>query len=146
MHGVTAWNGGTTTEARPCRLCLRPNRQRRVSTSESSNWPIWSMHYERAALFRGLKRMRSKNQRRSYANRLKNDTLPCGKGSVDANDLPLCLQAGDLMASRQKKGRPGDLRDTMIAGIVLAHHSRLATRNIPHFEDFSVPIINPWLA
>src|SRR5690348_13014244 len=28
--------------------------------------------------------------------------------------------AGDLTASRQKKGRPGDLRDTMIAGIALA--------------------------
>ena len=26
---------------------------------------------------------------------------------------------------RQKKGRPGDLRDTMIAGIALAHHAAL---------------------
>jgi predicted nucleic acid-binding protein len=55
-------------------------------------------------------------------------------------------QAGDLMASRQKKGRPGDLRDSMIAGIVLAHHAALATRNIAHFADLSVPVINPWLA
>jgi predicted nucleic acid-binding protein len=29
-------------------------------------------------------------------------------------------QAGDLMAVRHKKGRPGELRDTMIAGMVLA--------------------------
>jgi predicted nucleic acid-binding protein len=50
------------------------------------------------------------------------------------------------MASRQKKGRPGELRDTMIAGIVLAHHATLATLNITHFEDLSVPVINPWLA
>jgi toxin FitB len=55
-------------------------------------------------------------------------------------------QAGDLMASRHKKGRPGDLRDSMIAGIVLAHHAALATRNITHFADLSVPVINPWLA
>ena len=55
-------------------------------------------------------------------------------------------QAGDLMASRQKQGRPGDLRDSMIAGIVLAHHAALATRNITHFADLSVPVINPWLA
>lgn len=61
-------------------------------------------------------------------------------------DAAAAQQAGDLMASRQKKGRPGDLRDTMIAGIVLAHHATLATRNIPHFEDLSVPVINPWLA
>jgi predicted nucleic acid-binding protein len=61
-------------------------------------------------------------------------------------DAAAAQQAGDLMASRQKKGRPGELRDTMIAGIVLAHHATLATRNITHFEDVSVPVINPWLA
>jgi len=60
-------------------------------------------------------------------------------------DAAAAQQAGDLMASRQKKGRSGDLRDTMIAGIVLAHHATLATRNITHFEDLSVPVINPWL-
>jgi toxin FitB len=61
-------------------------------------------------------------------------------------DAAAAQQAGDLMASRQKKGRPGELRDTMIAGIVLAHHATLATRNITHFKDLSVPVINPWLA
>jgi len=60
-------------------------------------------------------------------------------------DAAAAQQAGDLMPSRQKKGRSGDLRDTMIAGIVLAHHATLATRNITHFEDLSVPVINPWL-
>jgi toxin FitB len=61
-------------------------------------------------------------------------------------DAAAAQQAGDLMASRQKKGRLGELRDTMIAGIVLAHHATLATRNTTHFEDVSVPVINPWLA
>ena len=54
--------------------------------------------------------------------------------------------AGDLMASRQKKGRPGDLRDTMIAGIVLSHHATLATRNRAHFDDLRAPVIDPWTA
>jgi predicted nucleic acid-binding protein len=34
----------------------------------------------------------------------------------------------------------------MIAGIVLAHHATLATRNTSHFEDLAVPVINPWTA
>jgi predicted nucleic acid-binding protein len=59
-------------------------------------------------------------------------------------DLAAAQQAGDLMAARQKKGRPGDLRDTMIAGIVLAQHATLATRNTAHFEDAAVPLVNPW--
>jgi len=61
-------------------------------------------------------------------------------------DAAAAQQAGDLMASRRKKGRPGDLRDTMIAGIVLVHHAKLATRNMTHFQDLTVPVINPWLA
>jgi predicted nucleic acid-binding protein len=52
--------------------------------------------------------------------------------------------AADVMASRRKKGRSGDLRDTMIAGIVLAHGATLATRNLQHFSDLSLNIINPW--
>jgi predicted nucleic acid-binding protein len=55
-------------------------------------------------------------------------------------------QAAILMASRQRKGRPGDLRDTMIAGIALASHATLATRNTTHFEDISASVIDPWIA
>ncbi|HXB73131.1 MAG TPA: type II toxin-antitoxin system VapC family toxin [Candidatus Acidoferrales bacterium] len=59
-------------------------------------------------------------------------------------DVAAARQAGDLMASRHKKRRPGDLRDTMIAGIVLARNAALATRNTAQFDDLSVPLIDPW--
>ena len=55
------------------------------------------------------------------------------------------VHAATLMASRQRKGRPVELRDTMIAGIVLARHASLATRNVGHFEDLTVPVLNPWI-
>jgi len=67
-------------------------------------------------------------------------------GRVAAFDVAAAREAGDLMASRHKKGRPGDLRDTMIAGIVISQHGTLATRNTAHFEDTPVPLINPWIA
>jgi len=52
--------------------------------------------------------------------------------------------AADLAAERQKRGRPKELRDTMIAGIVLASHATLATRNVKHFEDIARSVVNPW--
>jgi len=52
--------------------------------------------------------------------------------------------AAELMASRQRVGRPIDLRDTMIAGIVLTHRAILATRNVSHFTDISAKVVNPW--
>jgi len=67
-------------------------------------------------------------------------------GRVAAFDAAAARRAGDLMALRQRKGRPGDLRDTMIAGIALARHASLATRNTAHFQDAQVSLINPWAA
>lgn len=32
----------------------------------------------------------------------------------------------------------------MIAGIVLASHAILATRNTRHFEDIASSVVNPW--
>ena len=59
-------------------------------------------------------------------------------------DSAAAAEAANLMAARQRRGQAGDLRDTMIAGIVLAHHATLATRNTSHFVDLSVPVVNPW--
>jgi predicted nucleic acid-binding protein len=63
---------------------------------------------------------------------------------VAAFDTAAAQQAGDLMSLRHKKGRPGELRDTMIAGIVLASRATLATRNTSHFEDLAVRVVSPW--
>ena len=60
-------------------------------------------------------------------------------------DDDAAVHAANLMAARQRKGRPVELRDTMIAGIVLARHASLATRNGAHFEDLTVPVLNPWI-
>jgi predicted nucleic acid-binding protein len=61
-------------------------------------------------------------------------------------DVAAAHETAELMAVQRKKGRPVDLRDSMIAGIVLAQHATLATRNTAHFEDASILLVNPWLA
>jgi predicted nucleic acid-binding protein len=53
-------------------------------------------------------------------------------------------EAALLMARRHLAGTPRDLRDTMIAGIALAQRATLATRNVRHFDDLRVPVVNPW--
>jgi predicted nucleic acid-binding protein len=59
-------------------------------------------------------------------------------------DAESAEHASILMASRKLQGRPREDRDTMIAGIVLARHATLATRNTSHFDDVSAPLIDPW--
>src|SRR5579872_899288 len=52
--------------------------------------------------------------------------------------------SANLTISRQRTGHTADMRDTMIAGIVLAHHATLATRNVAHFSDITAKVVNPW--
>jgi predicted nucleic acid-binding protein len=52
--------------------------------------------------------------------------------------------AAEFFAKGQREGRPSELRDTMIAGIVLANHATLATRNTKHFESIAKSVVNPW--
>src|SRR5690348_14535872 len=53
-------------------------------------------------------------------------------------------EAATLAAVREKSGRPVDMRDTQIAGIALARRATLATRNVRHFEDLKIAVVNPW--
>ena len=59
-------------------------------------------------------------------------------------DQAAAEEAALLMDLRRRAGRPGELRDTMIAGIALAQGATLATRNVRHFDDLRVPVVDPW--
>ena len=63
---------------------------------------------------------------------------------IVAYDEAAARRASEIAAERAKKGRPGELRDTMIAGMVLANHAILATGNVRHFEDIAKSVVNPW--
>jgi toxin FitB len=61
-------------------------------------------------------------------------------------DSAAATEAAALAAERQRSGRPVDMRDTQIAGIALARRATLATRNVRHFADLKVPLVDPWTA
>src|SRR5882724_9247978 len=54
--------------------------------------------------------------------------------------------AAGVAAERQRNGRTVDMRDTQIAGIVIARRATLATRNVKHFADLTAQVVNPWEA
>lgn len=67
---------------------------------------------------------------------LENRVLPFDSAAAE--------QAALLAARRQQAGQPVDMRDTQIAGIALSRRATLATRNVRHFGDLNVPVVNPW--
>jgi predicted nucleic acid-binding protein len=68
------------------------------------------------------------------------------EGRVLDFDRPAAEAAAQLAAARQREGQTIDVRDTQIAGIVIARRAELATRNVRHFSDLNVNVINPWNA
>jgi predicted nucleic acid-binding protein len=68
------------------------------------------------------------------------------EGRILPFDLAAAEEAAKLSADRRTVGRSGESRDTMIAGIALAQRATLATRNVRHFADLRVPVVDPWKA
>lgn len=66
------------------------------------------------------------------------------EGRVLDFDQPAAEAAAELAAGRQRQGKTVDMRDTQIAGIVMARRAEFATRNVKHFSDLNVAVINPW--
>src|SRR5262245_43549180 len=58
-------------------------------------------------------------------------------------DLPAAIHAAQIEVDRERRGRPVGFADTQIAGIAVSRDAAIATRNVRHFDDLSVEIINP---
>ena len=63
---------------------------------------------------------------------------------VLAFDVAASDAAGALVARRQRAGKAVEIRDAQIAGIALARKAPVATRNVRHFTDLGVRLIDPW--
>ncbi len=59
-------------------------------------------------------------------------------------DAAAAVRAAELAATRELDGINVGTGDTLIAGIVIAHGATLATRNVRHFADLAIDVVNPW--
>ena len=66
------------------------------------------------------------------------------RGRVLDFDARAASVAGEIAAKLRALGRPVDMRDAQIAGIIAARRATLATRNVRHFVDAGIPVIDPW--
>lgn len=66
------------------------------------------------------------------------------EGRVLAFDQEAAGEAAVRAAERRGAGKPVDFRDIEIAGIVSAKQATLATRNVRHFKDLGIGLVDPW--
>ena len=88
-----------------------------------------------------LPRVRRRNQLERSFEQLLSDELD---GRVQSFDRAAAVASGTLAAERQQAGLSMEVRDAEIAGIALTRRAVLATRNIRHFVDLGIELVDPW--
>ena len=66
------------------------------------------------------------------------------EGRVLPFEQSAAQEAASIAARRRQMGRPIEIRDAQIAGIVAARRGTLATRNTRHFNDLGIALVDPW--
>ncbi|MFI6158444.1 type II toxin-antitoxin system VapC family toxin [Micromonospora haikouensis] len=85
-------------------------------------------------------------QRRESLHQAANEIFAAFPRQVLPFDLAAAGAYADVVAGRERLGRPIDGFDAQIAAICRARAATLATRNIKDFADTGIGVIDPWQA
>ena len=100
-----------------------------------------------AELLFGIALMPAGRRRDALARALTITLTTILSGRVLPFDRAAAQAYAELAARRRRAGHTVGLADLQIAAIALARGaSAIATRNVAHFQDCGVPIIDPWQA
>jgi predicted nucleic acid-binding protein len=105
---------------------------------------VWTTSVTMFELQVGIERLPASRKRRNLEQQLGRVVEDDIEDRVLTFDRLAADETALLVARRERLGRPIDLRDSMIAGIVIARRAEFATRNIRHFGDLGVTVIDPW--
>jgi predicted nucleic acid-binding protein len=67
-------------------------------------------------------------------------------GRVLPFDAAAAEHYAELVAERERQGRPISTADGQIAAICRCHGTRLATRNVRDFDATGITVLDPWAA
>lgn len=105
---------------------------------------VWTTSITVFEIWSGLETMESGYRRRTLISGFERILTELIDGRVTVFDTESARCAAALLAEGQKRGRAVEMRDVMIAGIVVARRARLATRNERHFGAIRASVVNPW--
>jgi len=66
------------------------------------------------------------------------------RGRILPFDEPAALHFADITVRHKRLGRRVGIFDSQIAAIARANEMTVATRNVSHFRDCDVPLVDPW--
>jgi predicted nucleic acid-binding protein len=100
---------------------------------------VFEVHFGLELLAQGRRRRQLEDQ---FARALNEDF----EGRILPFEQDAAREAALIAAHQRQAGRSIEIRDAQIAGIVTARRATLATRNIRHFADLGITLVDPWAA
>ena len=92
----------------------------------------------------GIERLPAGRRKSHLAASLQTVLVELFEGRFIPFDAPAAGAAAVLQAEREARGQMVELADAQIAGIAISRRASICTRNVRHFEDAGVPVLNPW--
>jgi toxin FitB len=76
---------------------------------------------------------------------LENDLIARFEPRILSVDLAIANVWGSIVARSNKSGRKLTVMDGFLAGTAELHGMTLVTRNVRHFENLGIQLIDPWI-
>jgi len=105
---------------------------------------IWTTSITVFEVLYGLRTMARGKRQRTLEEAFERSLQQDLEGRILDFDMAAARQAAVISAALRSLGRPVEIRDVQISGIVAARHGALATRNTRHFADTGIALVNPW--
>jgi len=104
---------------------------------------LWTTAITVAEIRYGLERLAS-GQRKERLIEAADDIFAAFSEFVLPFDAHAAARYAVIVAGRERSGQPIDGFDAQIAAICRGRGAALATRNVKHFSDTGIEIIDPW--
>lgn len=105
---------------------------------------IWTTSITVFEVRMGLELLAAGRRRRALEEALTKMIEEDFEGRVIPFDAVAAHAAGRIAAERRRSGRSVEIRDVQIAGIAFARKAAIATRNVRHFHELPITVLNPW--
>jgi predicted nucleic acid-binding protein len=106
---------------------------------------LWITAIVAAELWAGVAKLPLASRRNGLQEQIE-ETLHEFEGRILAFDEDAAFVYGELVGPLMAKRMRYEVLDYQIAAITLVNGGALATRNLKHFVDTGVPLVNPWEA
>ena len=127
---------------------MRRERERSVSAwlDTVPNESVWTTSVTVFEIRFGLELMQAGRRRREMEQEFTDSLRDDLEGRILPLDSASAEAAARIAANNRRTGRPVEIRDVQIAGIVMARKATLATRDTKHFEGIGLSLVDPWTA